>query len=89
MEKLMKGLKFKLNQGKKDITSIGYDTIHIIDKCVFRVFDRKTREGDLFHVYEYMLDIIGYDEEGNPHFFQSDEEEIIDEIVNGVYELLH
>lgn len=82
----MKGLKFKLAENKREMTNIGYEVIVVVDRVLFRAREEKTEEGKIT-VYEYLIDLIGYDDKGKPTFFQNDEEELMEEIAYGNYEL--
>jgi len=77
----MKGLKFKLNQDKKDQTNFGYDLIEIVGQKLHRsttIHDTK--------YYEYMLQCITT-WDGVKEFNEILEGELVDEIELGIYNL--
>lgn len=76
----MIGLKFKLNEEKRDATSLGYKTICIVNEYLYRKRKIKNTENEEFTYYDYALEAIGYDEEMEPVFLDLNKEEFLDEI---------
>jgi hypothetical protein len=82
----MKGLTFKLNEDKKMQSCLGYETIQVIDRCIFRERTEK-KENEVITYYDYILDVIGSNDRGNRMYFQLIEDELQDELDYDIYQI--
>jgi len=83
----MKGLKFKLDKEycKEHgfSSSLGYDTIEIIDCKISRVTHHIKLNNFMMEIYEYEYACIGDDE-----FFFMNEDEFREDLSDGIYKLM-